>query len=160
MGETLADHRSEREDGRQRASLCFIVDPDFGFLQGFSESLHQVGIDTVELRSSAHLAEAVDDQKPDIVFLDLNPANPYECIRALFSLRECRFAGRVQLFGRCDIASLENFRRIGSDSSLTMLPVLRKPIDFSAIRKLVLEQKLNCQPVAPPDLSLKTGHRA
>ena len=38
--------------------------------------------------------------------------------RALFSLRECRFAGRVQLFGRCDPALLESFRKIGNDAEL------------------------------------------
>ena len=119
--------------------------------------MHTTGIDTVELRTSARLAEAVDDQHPDIVFLDCNPGNPYECVRALFSLRECRFAGRVQLLGRCNISLLESFERIGKDSSLAMLPPLQKPIDLSTIRRIVQGQKLTCRPVAARDLSLKAA---
>jgi EAL domain-containing protein (putative c-di-GMP-specific phosphodiesterase class I) len=157
MAEVLADSRSVAAGGGQRASLCFVVDPDFGFLQGFSKSLRSVGVDTVELISSARLAENVDGQNPDIIFLDLNPVNPYECVRALMSLRECKFPGRVQLLGRCETAFLENFRRVGVDASLAMLPVLLKPVDFASIRKVVLEQKLDCQPVAAPDLSLRTA---
>jgi EAL domain-containing protein (putative c-di-GMP-specific phosphodiesterase class I) len=85
----------------------------------------------------------------------LNATDPYDCVRALFSLRECKFAGRVQLFGRCDPALLESFRKIGNDASLAMLPVLQKPIDIAAVRKVVQEQKLNTDLVSPPDLSLK-----
>ena len=36
-----------------------------------------------------------------------------------------------------------------------MLPVLQKPIDFASVRKIVQAQKLNTEPVSPPDLSLK-----
>jgi EAL domain-containing protein (putative c-di-GMP-specific phosphodiesterase class I) len=50
---------------------------------------------------------------------------------------------------------LESFRKIGNDASLTMLPVLQKPVDFAAVRKIVQEQKLNTELVSPPDLSLK-----
>jgi EAL domain-containing protein (putative c-di-GMP-specific phosphodiesterase class I) len=157
MSEGLADSRSVPAEGGQRASLCFVIDPDFGFLQGFSKSLRSVGVDTVELISSARLAENVHGQNPEIVFLDLNPVNPYECVRALMSLRECRFPGRVQLLGRCETAFLEIFRRVGVDASLAMLPGLQKPVDFASIRKIVLDQKLNCQTVAAPDLSLKTA---
>jgi EAL domain-containing protein (putative c-di-GMP-specific phosphodiesterase class I) len=133
------------------------VDPDFGFLQEFAKSLRSVGVDTVELISGARLVENVEGQNPNIIFLDLNPTNPYECVRALISLKECRFSGRVQLLGKCETAFLENFRKIGLDASLAMLPVLQKPVDFSSVRKIVLEQKLNCQPVAAQELSLKTA---
>src|SRR5262249_27379899 len=140
----------------QPPSICFIVDPDFGSLQGFCRSLRRVGVDTVELITSARLAEHVDAQHPDIVFVDLDPVHSTECARALMALRECRFAGRVQLFGRCKLPLLEEFRRLRADAALTMLPVLQKPIDFASIQKIVLEQQLNCAAVAPPGLSLQT----
>ena len=47
----------------------------------------------------------------------------------LSALKECRFAGRVQLLGRCEATFLDSFRKIGVDFSLTMLPVLLKPIE-------------------------------
>jgi EAL domain-containing protein (putative c-di-GMP-specific phosphodiesterase class I) len=156
MSTTHAAGRSE-PDTAQQSSLCFVVDPDFGFLQEFAKSLRSVGVDTVELISGARLVENVEGQNPNIIFLDLNPTNPYECVRALISLKECRFSGRVQLLGKCETAFLENFRKIGLDASLAMLPVLQKPVDFSSVRKIVLEQKLNCQPVAAQELSLKTA---
>jgi EAL domain-containing protein (putative c-di-GMP-specific phosphodiesterase class I) len=139
------------------ASLCFIIDPDFGFLRAFSKRLRDMGIDTVESISGTRLAENVDSQKPDIVFLDLDPAHPSECARALMSLRECRFDGRIQLLGHCKLPLLEDFRKLGTDASLAMLPVLQKPVDFAAVQKIILEQKLNCATIAPPELSLKTA---
>lgn len=139
-----------------RTSLCIVVDSDFGFLQSLSKSLRDVGIDAVEMRNSARLAENIVSHSPDLVFIDLNPANPHDCVRALSSLKECGFTGRVQLLGRCEIAFLDSFRKIGVDFSLAMLPVLLKPIDFSAVRKIALEQNLTFQSDPAPDLSLKS----
>jgi EAL domain-containing protein (putative c-di-GMP-specific phosphodiesterase class I) len=154
----MSHHGAEPpEHGPRRASLCFVIDPDFGFLQAFAQQLRGVGLDSVELVSSARLAENVAAQDPEIIFLDLNPGSPHDCVRALMALKDCRFSGRVQLFGRCELGLLDNFRRIGADASLTMLPVLQKPIDFVSVRKIVLEQKLSCQEVAPQEVSLKTA---
>jgi EAL domain-containing protein (putative c-di-GMP-specific phosphodiesterase class I) len=150
----LAHSRPEAAAGA-RHSLCYVVDTDFGYLQGFSKSLRGLGVDTVEFLNSARLGENVENHNPDIVFVNLNATDPYDCARALFSLKECKFGGRVQLFGRCEPVFLESFRKIGNDASLTMLPVLQKPIDFTSVRKIVQEQKLNTEPVSPPDLSLK-----
>src|SRR3979490_1958163 len=122
MSTTHAVGRSE-PDTAQQSSLCFVVDPDFGFLQEFAKSLRSVGVDTVELISGPRLGENVEGQNPSIIFLALNPTNPYECVRALISLKECRFSGRVQLLGKCETAFLENFRKIGLDASRAMLPV-------------------------------------
>ena len=153
----VADRPELRDNGRQHASLCFVIDPDLGFLQGFSESLRGIGLDTVELLSSVRLAENIDGHNPDIIFVDLSPTSPHDCVRALLALNDCRFSGRVQLLGRCEFGLLENFRKIGVDAALTMLPVMQKPIDYATIRKIVLEQKLSCQEIAAHDVSLKTA---
>jgi EAL domain-containing protein (putative c-di-GMP-specific phosphodiesterase class I) len=157
MPNSIEDAAAAAPGPAKAASLCFIVDPDFGFLRGFSKSLRSVGIDTVELMHSARLGEKIEGQEPAIVFVDLDPAHPSECARALMALRECRFTGRIQLFGRCKPALLEDFRKLGTDALLTMLPVLQKPIDFALIQKLVLDQQLNCAAVAPPGLSLQSA---
>jgi EAL domain-containing protein (putative c-di-GMP-specific phosphodiesterase class I) len=150
----LAHTRLEAATGA-RHSLCFVVDTDFGYLQGFSNSLRGLGVNTVEFVNSSRLGETVENHNPDIVFINLSATDPYDCARALFSLKECKFGGRVQLFGRCEPVFLESFRKIGNDAALTMLPVLQKPIDFTKVRKIVQEQKLNTELVSPPDLSLK-----
>jgi EAL domain-containing protein (putative c-di-GMP-specific phosphodiesterase class I) len=154
MSSALAHSRPESAAGA-RPSLCFVVDTDFGYLHDLSRTLRGLGVNTVEFVNSARLGENVDNHNPDIVFVNVNAADPYDCARALLSLKECRFGGRVQLIGRCDPAFLESFRKIGSDVSLTMLPVLQKPVDLAAVRKIVQEQKLNTELVSPPDLSLK-----
>jgi EAL domain-containing protein (putative c-di-GMP-specific phosphodiesterase class I) len=154
MSNALAQSRPESVAGA-RHSLCFVVDTDFGYLQGFAKSLRGLGVNTVEFVNSARLGENVETHNPDIVFINLNATDPYDCTRALFSLRECKFGGRVQLFGRCEPAFLESFRKIGNEAALAMLPVLQKPVDFASVRKVVQEQKLNTEVVSPPDLSLK-----
>jgi hypothetical protein len=136
-------------------ALCFVVDTDFGYLQGFSRTLRGLGVNTVEFVNSARLGESVENHNPALVCINVSATDPYDCMRALFSLKECKFAGRVQLFGRCEPLFLEGVRKVGSDASLVMLPVLQKPIDFSAVRRIVAEQKLNTEPASPPDLSLK-----
>jgi EAL domain-containing protein (putative c-di-GMP-specific phosphodiesterase class I) len=154
MSNAVAQTRPESAAAARHA-LCFVVDTDFGYLQGFSKSLRGFGVNTVEFLNSARLGENVENHNPDVVFINLNATDPYDCARALFSLRECKFGGRVQIFGRCEPAFLESFRKIGNDASLAMLPVLQKPIDLATVRKVVQEQKLNTEPVSPPDLSLK-----
>ena len=141
----------------ERTALCFVVDPDFGFLQNFCKQLRSAGVDAVELLNGARLAENVDDHNPDLVFVDVSPTNPAECARALTSLKECQYGGRVQLIGRCESAVLDSFRKLGSDFTLEMLPALQKPINFSHVRKTILEQKLNSRPVPAPGLTLKSA---
>jgi EAL domain-containing protein (putative c-di-GMP-specific phosphodiesterase class I) len=154
MSDALARSRSEPAAGASPA-LCFVVDTDFGYLQGFSRSLRGLGVNTVEFVNSARLGESVENHNPDIIFINLNATDPHDCARALFSLKDCRFGGRVQLFGRCDPVFLESFRKIGIDASLTMLPVLQKPIDLAVVRRVVQEQRLATDLVSPPDMSLK-----
>jgi EAL domain-containing protein (putative c-di-GMP-specific phosphodiesterase class I) len=136
-------------------ALCFVVDTDFGYLQGFAKSLRGLGVNTVEFVNSARLGESVEKHNPALIFINVSATDPYDCMRALFSLKECKFGGRVQLFGRCEPLFLEGVRKAGSDASLAMLPVLQKPIDFSVVRRIVEEQKLNTELVSPPDMSLK-----
>jgi EAL domain-containing protein (putative c-di-GMP-specific phosphodiesterase class I) len=154
MSEMFVD---ERPAAAERTALCFVVDPDFGFLQNFCKLLRSAGVDAVELLNGARLAENVDDHHPDIVFIDANPNNPYECARALTSLKDCQYSGRVQLVGRCETAVLDSFRKLGSDFMLEMLPALQKPVNFSHVRKTILEQKLNSRPVPAPGLTLKSA---
>jgi EAL domain-containing protein (putative c-di-GMP-specific phosphodiesterase class I) len=154
MSNALAQSRPQSPAGA-RHSLCFVVDTDFGYLQGFSKLLRGLGVNTVEFVNSARLGENVENHNPAVVFVNLNATDPYDCTRALFALKECKFAGRVQLFGRCEPAFIESFRKIGNDASLAMLPALHKPIDSAAVRKVVQEQKLSTESVSPPDLSLK-----
>src|SRR5262245_7078260 len=156
MSEMFVDEW-QTADSSVRTALCFVVDPDFGFLQNFCKQLRQAGVDAVELLNSSRLAENVDDHNPDLVFIDVSTTNPSDCARALMSLRDCRYGGRVQLIGRCEASLLEGFRKLGADSMLEMLPALQKPINFSEVRKTIARSELNSRPVAAPGLTLKSA---
>ncbi len=154
MTDLSATARSATPSNGQSAPLCFLVDAESDFRQDFSKLLRGLGVETVEFADSKRLVENIDNQNPDIIFINLNSASPYDCVRALMSLRESSYAGRVQLIGGCDTAFLENFRKIGIDSSLKMLPVLQKPIEHSTIRQIARNCELGGPPVPPPKLSL------
>jgi EAL domain-containing protein (putative c-di-GMP-specific phosphodiesterase class I) len=147
--------RNDSETAGTRQALCFVVDTDFGYLEGFAKSLRSLGLNTAEFVNSARLGDNVENNNPDIVFIGLNASDPYDCTRALFTLKDCHFSGRVQLLGKCEQAFLESFRKIGSDAALNMLAPLQKPVDFASVRKVIQEQKLATEEVSPPDLSLK-----
>jgi EAL domain-containing protein (putative c-di-GMP-specific phosphodiesterase class I) len=147
--------RAAAPNGGRQGPICFLVDNDFAFLREFSKSLRELGVNTIEFVSSTRLGENIESHNPDVVFINLNSADPYDCTRALFSLKECKFPGRVQLFGRCLPTFIESFRKVGSDASLIMLPALQKPIEFARVRKIVLDQKLSGGHAPPPELSLR-----
>jgi EAL domain-containing protein (putative c-di-GMP-specific phosphodiesterase class I) len=138
----------------EKTSLCFVIDSEPVFRQDFSNRLRGAGVTIVEFQNSAHLPENLDDQIPDVVFLNVNAGDPFDCVRALTFLGNSSFSGRVQLFGRCEPGFFESIRRFGQHLSLTMLAPMTKPVDFAAIRKLVREQKLVRVPPGANELSL------
>jgi DNA-binding NarL/FixJ family response regulator len=150
MLDTPLEAAIDNKPGGSANPLCFLMDEDFVFRQGLAKVLRQDSIDVVEFSNSARFLDMVDDQRPDVVFIDLKGGAPHECIRALLALKECGYAGAVQLFGQCEQRTLESFSTVGADCALTMLPPLRKPITVAAIRRIVLERKLNAPPVATP----------
>lgn len=122
--------------------LCFLMDDDFVFRQGLAKELRRDGIDVVEFSNCARFPNMVDDQNPDIVFVNLNSRALHECVRALLALKECDYSGAVQLFGRCELRTLESFFTIGADCSLTMLPPIQKPVKTATIHRIIFDQRL------------------
>jgi EAL domain-containing protein (putative c-di-GMP-specific phosphodiesterase class I) len=134
--------------------LCFLMDDDFVVRQDLAKALRLEGIDIVEFSNSARLLDMIDNQDPDIVFVNVNDGAPHECVRALLALKDCGYAGAVQLFGRCPPKLLESFNTVGADCALTMLPPLQKPIKVATIHRIVLDRKLGAAGSAPVNVSL------
>jgi EAL domain-containing protein (putative c-di-GMP-specific phosphodiesterase class I) len=129
--------------------LCFLMDEDFAVRQDLARELRRREIDVVEFSSSDRFAAMVEEQNPDIVFVNLNKAAPHECVRALSALKDCSYAGAVQLLGRCEPKLLDSFNIIGADCALAMLPPLTKPLEFTKIHRIFLDCKLgSAVPVA------------
>lgn len=136
--------------------LCFLVDQDFSVRQTLASQLRRHDVDVVEFVSCSHL-EMLDAQRPDIVFIAVDRNEPHKCVRALRSLKDCGYSGAIQLFGRADLNLIKSFNTIGTDLALTMLPPLPMPIEFSVIRRIILDQKLaaTTEPASVPlDLAL------
>ena len=131
---------SASETALGRPALCFIVEEDFVFRQGFAKELRRNDIDVVEFSSSSRLMDMVEEQNPDIVFINLNSAAPHECVRAFLALKECNYSGAVQLFGQCEQKILNGFNGVGAACSLTMLPPIPKPLKFAMVQRIIQEQ--------------------
>lgn len=130
--------------------LCFLVDEDFSVRQDLARELRRHNVDVIEFSNSDRLMDMVDERAPDIVFIEVNRTAPHKCVRALLALKECGYAGTVQLFGLGDARSLESFNTIGADCALTMLPPLAKPIEFATVHRIIQDRKL-AGPEAPPN---------
>jgi EAL domain-containing protein (putative c-di-GMP-specific phosphodiesterase class I) len=128
--------------GKSANALCFLLDDEIAFRRHLASELRLCGIDVVEFSNSARFADMVEDQDPDIIFLNLNIARPHEYIRALLALKECAYSGAVQIFGQADAAMLDSFKLIGADCSLKMLPAIRKPVKVANIQRVILDQRL------------------
>ncbi len=142
MIDTQREVAINAKPGGSANPLCFLLDDDFAFRQGIAKELRRDDIDVVEFSTSARFVDMIDDQNPDIVFVNLNSAAPHECVRALLALKECDYPGAVQLFGRCEPKTLESFFTIGADCSLTMLPPIQKPIKAATIHKIISDRRL------------------
>jgi EAL domain-containing protein (putative c-di-GMP-specific phosphodiesterase class I) len=154
----LAGVAAEMTPGRPtsgRPALCFVVEEDFVFRQGFAKELRRQDIYVVELSSSSRLMDMVEEQNPDIVFINLNSAAPHECVRAFLALKECNYSGAVQLFGQCEQKILDGFNGVGAACSLAMLPPIPKPIKFPTVHRIIQDQCNHAPAAVPGGVSLK-----
>jgi EAL domain-containing protein (putative c-di-GMP-specific phosphodiesterase class I) len=142
-GHAAVSHSAPRKSANP---LCFLMDEDFSIRQELAKELRRRDIDVIEFSSCDRFKETIARQSPDIVFLDLNRATPHKCVRALLALKECGYAGAVQLFGQGEARVLESFNTIGADCALTMLPPLVKPIGFATVHKVIQDRKLVAGP--------------
>ena len=122
--------------------LCFLVDEDFVFRQELARTLRQHDIDVVEFSDGSRLLGMVDDQYPDVVFVEVKSAIPYQSVRTILALKECNYSGSVQLFGSCEPKTLDSFNKIGRECSLSMLPPISKPIKVAVIERIIRDNKI------------------
>jgi EAL domain-containing protein (putative c-di-GMP-specific phosphodiesterase class I) len=140
---------------RPNIALCFIIDEDFAYRRELTNALRREGISVVEFSNSVRLMNMIDEQNPDMVILNVSGGAPHECIRTLWILRQCGYAGVVQLIGSCDQRLLDSFKIVGHDAALEMLPPLRKPITIASLNNIVRHRKLSVAQTSEARVSLK-----
>ena len=95
-----------------------------------------------------------------MIFLNIG-LDTNDAIKTLEELGQARFAGAVQLMSNQSLVVLENLKKIGMQNNLNMLPVLKKPIEADAIKKILQAQKLGDRAVVAArvrlDDALKNG---
>jgi EAL domain-containing protein (putative c-di-GMP-specific phosphodiesterase class I) len=154
MNQIVKTSASKTVGDAKDSSLCFVIDPEAIFRTEFSSRLRDAGVEIFEFSNSARLLESLDGLTPDVIFIHLNANDPFDCTRALTSLAHSSFGGRVQLIGRCESTFFESIQKLGQHLSLTILPPMKKPVNFSEVRKLIRQQKLVREAVATGDMTL------
>jgi len=152
MENSTSDSAVNTTLGRTASALCFLLDAEFSFRRDLAKEPRRHEIEVVEFSNCSRFLDMVNDQNPDIVFINLNSAAPRECVRALLALKECGYSGAVQLFGYCDERILEEFEGIGGDCSLAMLPPIEKPIKFATVLQIIRSRRFGS--AAAPSVSL------
>jgi EAL domain-containing protein (putative c-di-GMP-specific phosphodiesterase class I) len=134
--------RGEEPQTKASDSLCFIFEKDFLIRQGLAAELRRTGISVVEFSTTTSLAEMVEEQKPDIVFVGVERTIPHDCVRTLLALRDGGFSGAVQLFGSSDQRVLQSLNVVGADCGLSMREPLQKPVRAATLHQIITGLKL------------------
>lgn len=138
--------------GARRTPLTFIVDEESTIRHFVSLILQGSGVDTMEFSDGAAFRKARLTRPPDLIFLNVN-LEAQDAIQTIEALGKIGFTGAVQLMSKRGSAVLENVKQIGEQNKITMLPVLKKPFETSAIQKIILERKLG----NPPPVAARVG---
>jgi EAL domain-containing protein (putative c-di-GMP-specific phosphodiesterase class I) len=137
-----------------RTPLCFIVDEEPSICHFLSLVLQGSGLDTKEFFNCQAFSQALTQQTPDLVFLDV-PLESSEVIASIVALGKQGFPSAVQLMSNRGSAVLEHVRAIGDQNKLKMLPALKKPLDTNAIVKVVQDLKLGDPPTIAARIDLE-----
>jgi EAL domain-containing protein (putative c-di-GMP-specific phosphodiesterase class I) len=121
--------------------LCFVIDEDPRIRHFLSLILQGAGVDAVEYSDSMSFRVERLGRPGHVVFLNIGP-DTKEANKTLVELGRARFAGVVQLMSSQGLVVLENLKKIGEQSNLRMLPVLKKPFEADAIKKILQSQNL------------------
>ncbi|HTS42027.1 MAG TPA: EAL domain-containing response regulator [Xanthobacteraceae bacterium] len=128
-----------------RAPLCFIFDADQRIRHFLSLILHGAGVDADEFHDFTDFRKKRPPRPADLIFLNIGP-NSNDAVAVLEALGKARYSGVVQLMSAEGLVTLEHVKRIGEGHGLRILPVLKKPFEVTAIKKILQAHKLGDQP--------------
>lgn len=121
--------------------LCFVIDEEPRIRHFLSLILQGAGVDAVEYADCMSFRVERLGRRGDMIFLNVG-LDTQDVVKTLGALGQARFAGAVQLMSNQGLVVLENLKKIGVQNNLNMLPVLKKPIEADAIKKILQAQNL------------------
>ncbi len=140
--------------------LCLVIDEEPRIRHFLSLILQGAGVDAVEFAVGKMLRIDGQARPVDIIFLNIG-LNTSEATATPNALGRSNYSGAVQLMSTHGLVVLENLKRIGEQHKLRMLPVLKKPFEAAAIKKILQAQKLGDRPAMAArvrlDEALKNG---
>lgn len=135
------------------APLGLVIDDNPGTRRLVTTELRNVGITSEELASVSEIGAVLARRRPDIVFVDVGFGRRAG-VDAVRSLAQAGVDCPVQLMSGLNMVLIEDVRRAGEMSGMTMLPVLTKPFRDSAVRRVVEALGLRRDAAAQLDVSL------
>ncbi len=125
----------------------FIYDANREHAEALAAILWTAEVDTEIFTETSPFIQALLLSPPSMVFLDVD-AEGIGAIDTLFALGERNYAGGVQLMGSELTPVLDVVRRMGERHSLTMLPVLKKPLRQGMVRSVLAKLNLGAPATA------------
>jgi EAL domain-containing protein (putative c-di-GMP-specific phosphodiesterase class I) len=138
------DNTSAR-GAKSATPLCLIIDEESRIRHFLSLILQGAGVDAVELADGMLLRVERQPRPVNIIFLNIG-LDTSQAIMTIEALSKSRYSGAVQLMSAHGLVVLENLKRIGEQHKLRMLPVLKKPFEAAAIKKILQAEKLGDRP--------------
>lgn len=127
------------------APLCYVIDEESSIRHFLSLVLHGAGIDTMEFSDGAAMRNALGTRAPDLIFHNI-ALDSADAIHSMVALGKQNYRGNVQLMSNRGAAVLEHVKGVGLQQKLNMLPVLKKPFETDAIRKILGSLNLGMAP--------------
>ena len=147
-----ASGRREGASSDTRIPLCFIVDGEESHRHFLSLTLQSYGIEASQFSKPYALRDGLSRRTPDLVFFDI-PHAPSEMMETLKALAERSYGGPIQPIvtpGREPVS----LKQLADRNSLRILPALPKPMDRTAIGKVIREHGLDGSPTTSERISL------
>ena len=127
------------------APLCLIIDEEPRIRHFLSLILQGAGVDAVEVAGGTLLQIERQPRPVSMIFLNIG-LDTNDAITTLQALSRSHYSGVVQLMSAHGTITLEKLKRTGEQHKLRMLPVLKKPFDAEAIKKILYAEKLGDRP--------------
>jgi FixJ family two-component response regulator len=138
--------------------VCFIVDNEDSNRHFMSLVLQGYGIETRMFADGRALRDGLIQKPPNWVFLDV-PVDASPAIEAVNIIGQHKYRGPVQLMSGRGGAVVDSVKQAAARFALTLPEFLKKPIDRTAIIKVVQEQKFDLPAVTSQQASLEEALR-
>jgi EAL domain-containing protein (putative c-di-GMP-specific phosphodiesterase class I) len=120
--------------------LCFVADDEASVCRFIALVMHGAGGDTVAFADRASLLQAIERQRPDIVFMNV-ALDANDAMDTLVALAKSESRPAIQLMSKRP-AVLDRVKSFGEQKRLRMLAPLKKPLEASALHSVLESLKI------------------